>query len=283
MKVLSDDRCPAHLRRGHDRFCPIALTDWLAATERAGIPHVPGTAVAEFERADLQHHEYQGPHQDRLDAAFFSAAAECRIYREQHASGETMMRWDCCASGNLKMALSDGQPDVPAAVRNALPIDMRLLEILDEYPRVTLAAVVRPWVTDILLWNRWPVEYRAFVENGRLIGISSYYPQRPLRRDDDELRSVARMTEALIGAVEGPFDWPIRQNEFFMEQKYPAPDIADPDGAHFTADFLATERGMLFLEGGPPWFMGAHPCCFEGRGKIRGVSLSTDDDPKELP
>ena len=34
------------------------------------MPHVPGVEVAVFERGDLRHHEYEGPHQDRLDAAY---------------------------------------------------------------------------------------------------------------------------------------------------------------------------------------------------------------------
>lgn len=47
---------------------------------------------------------------------------------------------------------------------------------------------------------------------------------------------------------------------------------AAPDSAHFTADFAATTLGMLFLEGGPPHFMGAHLGCFRP-GRIRGFAL----------
>ena len=39
-----------------------------------------------------------------------------------------------------------------------------------------------------------------------------------------------------------------------------------------TADFTATAEGMLFLEGGPPHELGAHPCCFR-EGRISGVAL----------
>jgi hypothetical protein len=32
----------------------------------------------------------------------------------------------------------------------------------------------------------------------------------------------------------------------------------------FTADFcLAPDGRLIFLEGGPPWGQGAHPCCFD--------------------
>ena len=203
--LLPDDRCPAANRIGHEKFCPIALTDWLAGAQKAGIPHVPGTTVATFEREDLRNHEYHGPHQARLDKAFAEAAP--------HGNDSTMMRWDCCASGNLKMALSDGKSAIPASVRNGLPVDARLLSILENYPRTTLGAIVRPWVTDGLSSKGYPVEYRAYVTNGSLTGISSYYPQRPLRRMESELEAVQRMTKALIAVVEGPFDWPVSDSE----------------------------------------------------------------------
>ncbi len=47
----------------------------------------------------------------------------------------------------------------------------------------------------------------------------------------------------------------------------------DPDGVHFTADFIVTSKDeILFLEGGPPHELGAHPCCFQP-GEIQGVAL----------
>ena len=55
----------------------------------------------------------------------------------------------------------------------------------------------------------------------------------------------------------------------------PAPGTPDPDGVHFTADFIATDDGMLFLEGGPPHFMRAHPCRFDPGGRY-GIALSAE-------
>ena len=280
--LLPDDRCAPQYRRGQERFCPIALTDWLQAAARARITHVAGRTAATFEREDLRNHEYHGPHQARLDQAFAEAA--------EHAGERTMMRWDCCANANLKMALSDGETTIPPAVRNGLPIDARLLTMLEDYPRTTLAAICRPWVNDALVSRRYPVEYRAYVQDGRLTGISSYYPQRPLRRVEHELTAVQEMTEALIGVVKPPFEWAARDGETLhirhgllgamaQEHKIAGPD---PDGIHFTADFLATEKGMTFLEGGPPWFLGAHPGCFEGREEVEGIALDKDEKPQPL-
>ena len=37
-----------------------------------------------------------------------------------------------------------------------------------------------------------------------------------------------------------------------------------PDSKSFTADFMRLQDGrFLYLEGGPPFGSGAHPCCFE--------------------
>ncbi|MXZ74359.1 MAG: hypothetical protein F4Z03_04495 [Gemmatimonadetes bacterium] len=57
------------------------------------------------------------------------------------------------------------------------------------------------------------------------------------------------------------------------------------DEIHFTADFAATRLGMVLLEGGPPDFMGAAPCCFAA-GRIDGVALEAQEDehaPSEHP
>ena len=276
--LLPDDRCPAPNRRGEDQFCPLALSDWLGAAARAGIPHVAGRRAALFERDDLRNHEYHGPHQERLDRAFEEARA--------HQGRDTMMRWDCCASGKLKMALGEGARAADPAVRNCLAVDARLLTMLEEYPRVTLAAIVRPWRYDIVQWNGYPVEYRAFVESGRLLGISSYYPQRALRRADREIDAVRDMTAALAAAAEPPFQWGARDGEAMGIRKFGGellgkedPEAPDPEGVHFTADFVVTDRGVEFLEGGPPSFLGAHPCCFEGRDRIDGLALSKDEAP----
>ena len=53
-----------------------------------------------------------------------------------------------------------------------------------------------------------------------------------------------------------PFQWPLK----------PSLRGLDQDGVHFTADFIATAEGILFLEGGPPHELGAHPCCFREAG-----------------
>jgi len=132
----------------------------------------------------------------------------------------------------------------------------------------------------MILADGYPVEYRAFVQNGELIGISSYYPQRPLPRNDEHLAAIRKHVATLIEELDGPFEWPAGPDEAMaiktavptLEGKEPPAGTPHHDGVHFTADCAATTLGMLFLEGGPPHFMGAHPCCFQP-GRIRGVAL----------
>ena len=110
--------------------------------------------------------------------------------------------------------------------------------------------------------GRLPVESRAFVRDGGVLGISSYYPQRPLPEFPAHIQAVREQTEMLINAVRTPFQWHVE----------PSLRGLDKDGVHFTADFIATAEGMIFLEGGPPHELGAHPCCFR-EGRISGVAL----------
>ena len=262
----------------------MALTDWIRAARTSRIPHVPADVIATFERDDLRNHEYEGPHQARLDIAFEKA--------RRGVNQNTMRRWDCCASGDLKLDLADAAANIDVQVRNQLAIDIRLQEMLFDYPRIEIPALLRPWITKALKTDRYPVEYRAYVEGDRLIGISSYYPQRPLRRQDDELRAVVRMSEALLNTLKPPFQWPFRPDHEMRKNHFmpaTAKELAagndkrernperDPNRMHFTADFLVTPNEVLFLEGGPPSFMGAHPCCFENRDRIEGVALNCKD------
>ena len=181
--LLRDDRCPQHLLRYPTQFCPLSLGDWIALCERTGLPHLSATRVVDFERDDLLNHEYAGPHQQRLDAAY-EAVRRAR-------APNTMMRWDCCASAKLKWLMSEGRTPRNDDDLQDLPLDTRILEIAWEYPRVLIPAWHRPWIAgDMLFIDGYPVEYRAFVENGRLLGISSYYPQRPLPRNDRQLQTV---------------------------------------------------------------------------------------------
>ena len=194
-----------------------------------------------------------GDHQERLRAAF-------QEMEKARLPGH-MMRFDYCASLEIKISLSQGEWECrPEFCRVELD-DPRAFDILFEYPRPTAPVWLRPWA-DALIVDGYPVEYRAFVRDGKLQGISSYYPQRPLPEFPEHIQAVREQTERLIQAARTPFQW------HFV----PMPGNLAQDGVHFTADFIATAEGVLFLEGGPPHELGAHPCCFRRR-EISGVAL----------
>ena len=204
-----------------------------------------------------------------------------------------MMRLDCCTDEEVKYRMSRGdgggfQPEFGGVIFG----DMRSFDMVSEYPRDNIPIWQRPWAETQVV-DGYPVEYRAFVRNGKVQGISSYYPQRPLPWVTEQLETVRIYTERLIQHAQTPFLWhhtlmfldnPIdregihftadflvnAQGETLMFLDNPI----DREGIHFTADFLVNAQGeTLFLEGGPPHELGSHMCCFRP-GEIEGVALT---------
>ncbi|WP_163616092.1 hypothetical protein, partial [Klebsiella pneumoniae] len=57
--------------------------------------------------------------------------------------------------------------------------DFRAFDIIAEHPWPELSAWGRPWV-EIEKLGGYPIEYRAFVIDDEIVGVSNYYPQRAL-------------------------------------------------------------------------------------------------------
>ncbi len=246
-----------------ERFCPLSLGDWLELCREAGIAFVPAELVTTPLRDDCLGFDQQGEHQERLTAAWKEMDA---AQLDRH-----MMRMDCASSLEIKMWLGNGEHGFRPEFGKIMLDDPRLYDILSEYPREEVPVWRRPWM-EAAVHEGYPVEYRAFVRDGKLQGISSYYPQRPLPEFPLHLEEVRRMTEALIAHVRPPFLW---HNTMALDGTE-----LDLGGIHFTADFITLEDGqVLFLEGGPPHELGAHMCCFQPGG-IEGVAL-TDRNGQE--
>ena len=263
---LEADLASAEARReeiramaGHDhpeRFCPISLGDWLDLCRKAGVPFVPAERVAAPLLEDCLAFESLGEPRERLSAAWKEMDA---AQLDRH-----MLRMDCASSLEIKISLSNGNTEFRPEFGKIILDDPRLFGILFEYPREEVPVWRRPWI-ETLVYERYPVEYRAFVRDGELRGISSYYPQRPLPEFPRHLDAVREMTEALIAHVQPPFLW----HTTGMLDGTPL-DLAR---VHFTADFLVSRDGqILLLEGGPPHELGAHMCCFRP-GEIEGIAL----------
>lgn len=219
-----------------------SLMNWLALCATYKIPAIPATELGRLPVQDilaLQDGDPVSP-----DTLAFLHALPGRL------SPRSMVRWDCCAGEHLKAALSDGEPDWQPAFQRLVIDDFRLFRILVEDVGVdqSIAVLERPWITP-RLWERYPIEVRVFASQGAITGVSSYYPQRPLQ-DTPEIQDLC-------------------QHALDLSARF-LPAVSD-----FTADWMLTDTGILFLEGGPPHTLtrGAHPCCFVP-GQTHGVALA---------
>jgi hypothetical protein len=128
----------------------------------------------------------------------------------------------------------------------------------------------------------WPAEWRAFVEGGVVVGVSSYYGwcgevTAENARVAMEVRELAqRIADRAAGSSMFPRYMDVefaRMNEHLSvkgnEAIQEALAIFGRDTVACTLDFIETkDGGLMLLEGGPPNtpFGGGHPCSFAGCG-----------------
>lgn len=251
-------------------FWTVSLGHWLQLAREAGTPHVDAVRIATVRVADLMYYDVEGPHRARLKAAWDAMTAARRP--------GTMLRWDCGASAHLKHLMARGRlPADEVEELQTLTIDERIFDMSSEYPSDEIDVWQRPWIRDrMAVVDGYPVEYRAFIRHGDVVGVSSYYPQRPLPRNDAEIGAVHRLAQGLADtlAERTPLTWPHPLPGHPEAPGQSEDAVTGPRGVHATADFAVTrDTGVLLIEGGPPHFAGAHPCCFEGRGTTTGVAL----------
>lgn len=160
-----------------------------------------------------------------------------------------MLRWDCCSPLSLKSNLSKGDRLYKEEYARLYLDDPRAFDILlDCYNlgQKNIKLWMRPWVW-IDSYNGWPIEYRVYVQDGKILGVSNYYPQRELRLEQYEIDDCIEYTQKLAKDIE-----------------------------NFTADYIVHDGSVIFLEGGPPHLTnwGSDPCCFKP-GEISGVCLKS--------
>ena len=242
------------------KFCPVSLGDWMKLCERINVPAVAAKQIADVRKMDYLNWTDEGEVRERLMAAYSQI--------REFAASDYMVRYDCCGSSEIKYALAHGNYEWHEDFSYLMLDDPRAYAIIEEYPREVVPVWQRPWVKSKIV-GKYPVEYRVFVRNGEIVGISNYYPQRPLPFVIEHIDTIRTYTVMLINELKGvPFEW--HTGIAFLMGR----DKLDLDKIHFSADFLVDENDeVLFLEGGPPHEMGAHECCFE-EGNINGLALS---------
>ena len=263
------ERSPRETWQDRVGFNTVSLGDWLALCGQAGVPCVPARAIGTID-VDILLNADQDPEHPALAELATALRAAVRPL--------TMFRWDMCAPLSLKLAMdgADGHSGWDQATMwDFSYADPRVLDLLYAYPARTVTAWQRPWVAATER-DGYPVEFRAYVHDGAVQGISNYYPQRALSASAavfDDVRHVRGLTEALINHLQPPVKHP------GYAEGWPAASVC------FTADFLKTAAGdLLLLEGGPPYGLGAHPCCFPPAVAdwTAGATHSCDDVPVAL-
>ena len=247
MEIALSNPPPRDSWKDQQGFNTVSLRDWLALCFRAWVPYVLAYEVATVPIDDLMAYD-TAPENPAL-VKFFDAV-------EKVQEPFVMLRWDCCAPLGLKARMADGEYEwAPEILKELVIGDPRAADIIYEYPGNTMTAWKRPWVKAHILDN-YPVEYRVFVQDDSIVGVSNYYPQRALPNTLEyrELAHIAiLMTERLVKSMPTPLRYPGWGYKWW-----------DATRKNFTADFIQGEDGsLLFLEGGPPFGRGfAHPCCF---------------------
>ena len=253
------DSKPIPNTRETSNFCPASLRDWIHACRRANIPYVPAHFVGAIRRWEYIHCYDAGPHQQRLDDKLEHAGRD--------AESNTMLRFDCCAGIDTKLRLSEGDATWTPELQRLYAGDPRGFDVIFEFPREHIPIWKRPWVEAMII-DQYPVEYRVFVNDDKLVGISNYYPQRPLPLIEAHIETVTRYVNQLLDNIPTPFLWNRSNMQYAFKERF------DISRRHFTADFIVDRHeNVLFLEGGPPHQLGAAPCCFPV-GQTEGLALA---------
>lgn len=238
-----------------DGFNVESLGHWLEVCKMVNVGYVPAELLHTFDIEDLlvydEHPSSLLPGFDIINKA---------------KKPNYMLRWDVCAPYDVKSGMGTGKYEWDESYLYLTPDDPRGYDLIYAFPESTMKVWLRPWIKAQII-DSYPVEYRVFVLDNEVIGVSNYYPQRPLPENDDimlDLHIVTKLTTMMVENINPPWNNPKMDKLGFNK-----------DTISCTLDFLRTEDGkILFLEGGPPhhpaW--GAHMCCFQP-GKIKGIAL----------
>jgi len=183
--------------------------------------------------------------------------------------------------------------------------DRRFVETFASGHKDRLHYLARPWVTAARYGEaedphrhgsqfagkgRWPMEWRCFVEGGRVTGVASYYgwvgevTSENAARALEAAEAAQRIVDAGLGLDLSPRWMDVELLRFASEEALSRPHLRETldrfpaDGFACTLDFIETEHGMTLLEGGPPHtpIGGGHPCAFAGFGTRPNGACRTD-------
>jgi hypothetical protein len=248
----------------------VPLGPWIDRCKAAGIAYIAASFSQPFPVAQMTA-ALDGEDTPELDAAF-----EWSFYEKQRleAAGERpMMRWECCCDGMKKWYASRGEGWRPDWARIEVDDDRALDCTVGETTRLC----VRPWVKPQREAG-YPVEFRVFVGPEGPLGVSSYYPQRPLP-NTVRMEFLARRCLTLARKLAEAGSYPVGFTADFLVADGLQWTLGDPKERR-NVELLRTAP-VRFLEGGPPHVAdavsvagcSADPCCFRP-GEIHGIALA---------
>jgi hypothetical protein len=156
--------------------------------------------------------------------------------------------------------------------------------------------LARPWIQPSRYWEardphrentpiagagRWPCEWRCFIANGVVTGVSAYYPWAcSMTTEDAQMALEVRRRAQVIADKATELRLTSANPEVEMTRltrRCTAEDLAklteiQPDGFTCTIDMIETKDGPTLIEGGP--YQG-HPCGFAGKQHRDGIAFRT--------
>lgn len=174
--------------------------------------------------------------------------------------------------------------------------DHRTVQAVAQGPNGGTSFVARPWIPSARHFmaddpNRretplkgpgvWPAEWRAFVEDGEVVGVSFYYSWvgEPTPENAVMAMETRRLAQKIVDKASELGMWPRYMDIEFVRSSRAERIINDKgvqdhltrfgrEKVACTLDFIETAEGLKLLEGGPANtpFGGGHPCGFAGAG-----------------
>lgn len=311
----------AHILERGGHFSALSLGNWEVLCEAAGVELIPSRLAGVINPVMILDVAMNGIKDHWM------AEMQKFLGGLQDIADDEILRFDTSAAGALKQAMTLGRADgaVPAWQgwhRNENGVvfpefqDDRLIEQMMENPENHAPVWIRKWIEPVMMegdartgyqaammpehrleegqelpegaGNLFPCEWRVFVKNGEVVAVGNYYTQiaRGTTPEDEEI--ALKMAGQARAAAETLIARIREANAIPHHPKYEMRDGFDPDGIHFSLDFIEARddeapmgRRLVMIEGGPAHLRnpnwGAHPVSFGVKKEPEGLALSITD------
>jgi hypothetical protein len=259
-------------------FNTLSLPAWLKVAEIAGITFIPARQILEAPIDDFTAEPVGNSHPfEQHELQMLESLQE----------GE-MLRMEQVAPGEIKYLRSTGREMGDGSFysehfgRNIINLhEDRFYTTLMDLSEPFVRGYARPIIPVRKIEGEykgdtgvWPEEFRVYVTDGKVTGVSNYYPQVSMDPEihGDPMREAVTMARKMVETM-ATYDI-CNTNARFQH--------VEGEGTSCTLDFIVHENGeVMFIEGGPEGLTGAHPCCFmgpnheiKGEGPLSGAVFS---------